>query len=95
MIQINLLPVREAKRKADIKQNVLELVLLLIVVVAAIGFVHSDLSAKMHTTQNRIKQMQSDIEQFKPQLDQVAAFRAKKAFLPATVPGRLWPACCR
>ena len=44
MIQINLLPVREAKRKADVKQNMLEFVLLLIVVGAAIGFVHSDLS---------------------------------------------------
>ena len=44
MIQINLLPVREAKRKADVKQNVLELVLVLIVVFAVIGFAHTDLS---------------------------------------------------
>jgi type IV pilus assembly protein PilN len=81
MIQINLLPVREAKRKADVKQNALELVLVLIVVGAAIGFVHSDLSGKIDSTQNRITQMQNDIEKFKPQLDQVAAFRAKKAEL--------------
>jgi type IV pilus assembly protein PilN len=81
MIQINLLPVREAKRKADIKQNVLELVLLLIVVSAVIGFVHTDLSSKLSTTNARIKQMQNDIDKFKPQLDQVAAFRAKKAEL--------------
>ena len=33
------------------------------------------------TTENRITQMQNDIEKFKPQLDQVAAFRAKKAEL--------------
>ncbi|HKA13647.1 MAG TPA: PilN domain-containing protein [Myxococcota bacterium] len=81
MIQINLLPVREAKRKADVKQNVLELVLVLIVVVAVIGFVHSDLTEKIETTENRITQMQNDIDKFKPQLDQVAAFRAKKAEL--------------
>jgi type IV pilus assembly protein PilN len=81
MIQINLLPVREAKRKADVKQNVLELVFALIVVGAAIGFLHSDLTAKIQTSQNRITQMQNDIEKFKPQLDQVAAFRAKKAEL--------------
>jgi len=81
MIQINLLPVREAKRKADVKQNVLELVLVLIVVAAVIGFVHTDLAGKMESTQNRITQMQNDIERFKPQLDQVAAFRAKKAEL--------------
>jgi len=81
MIQINLLPVREAKRKADVKQNVLELVLLLIVVVAAIGFVHTDLTGSIEATEHRISQMQTDIDRFKPQLDQVAAFRAKKAEL--------------
>ena len=81
MIQINLLPVREAKRKAGAKQNVLELVLLLIVVVAVIGFVHTDLSGNIEATEHRISQMQTDIDKFKPQLDQVAAFRAKKAEL--------------
>jgi type IV pilus assembly protein PilN len=81
MIQINLLPVREAKRKAGVKQNVLELVLLLIVVVAVIGFVHTDLSGNIEATEHRISQMQTDIDKFKPQLDQVAAFRAKKAEL--------------
>jgi type IV pilus assembly protein PilN len=81
MIQINLLPVREAKRKADVKQNLLELVLVLIIVGAGIGFVHSDIGDKTETTQNRITQMQTDIDKFKPQLDQVAAFRAKKAEL--------------
>jgi len=81
MIQINLLPVREAKRKADVKQNVLELVFALILVAAAIGFLHTDLAAKIDTSSNRIMQMQNDIEKFKPQLDQVAAFRAKKAEL--------------
>jgi type IV pilus assembly protein PilN len=81
MIQINLLPVREAKRKADVRQNALELVFALIVVGAVIYFVHTDLTAQIDTAQNRITQMQNDIEKFKPQLDQVAAFRAKKAEL--------------
>jgi len=53
----------------------------LIVVGAVIGFVHSDLTTQIGTSQNRITQMQNDIEKFKPQLDQVAAFRAKKAEL--------------
>jgi len=79
MIQINLLPVREAKRKADVKQNVLELVFVLIIAAAVIGWLHTDLSEKTETAQNRIAQMEADIEKFKPQLDQVAAFRAKKA----------------
>ena len=81
MIQINLLPVREAKRKADVKQNVLEFVLMFILVTAAIGFVHTDLTENIGATESRITQMQTDIDKFKPQLDQVAAFRAKKAEL--------------
>ena len=81
MIQINLLPVREAKRKADVKQNVLEFVLMFILVTAVIGFVHTDLTDNISATESRITQMQTDIEKFKPQLDQVAAFRAKKAEL--------------
>jgi hypothetical protein len=60
---------------------VLELVLVLIVVGASIGFAHSDLTSRIETTENRITQMQNDIEKFKPQLDAVAGFRAKKAEL--------------
>jgi type IV pilus assembly protein PilN len=81
MIQINLLPVREAKRKADIKQNILELVLMLIVLGTALGFAQAHVMSQIDTTQSRIRQMENDIAKFKPQLDQVAAFRAKKAEL--------------
>ena len=81
MIQINLLPVREAKRKADVKQNVLELVLVLILLGTGVGFAHAHVKSQIHTTQSRIRQMEADIAKFKPQLDQVAAFRAKKAEL--------------
>ena len=82
MIQINLLPVREAKRKADVKQNVLELVLALIVVVRCDRLrAHRSRGRRRATRRTASRQMQNDIEQFKPQLDQVAAFRAKKAEL--------------
>jgi type IV pilus assembly protein PilN len=81
MIRINLLPVREAKRKADFRQHVLQLVLVLIVVGAGIGFTHAHLVVQISNSQNRIRQMEADIEKFKPQLDQVARFRAKKAEL--------------
>ena len=81
MIQVNLLPVREAQRLADLRQQVMQLVLVLIVVAATIGFAHSRLSEQISQSQLRVSQMESDIEQFKPQLDQVAAFRKKKASL--------------
>jgi type IV pilus assembly protein PilN len=68
MIRINLLPVREARRREDLRQYGMQFVLVLLVTIAGIGFAHSS-------------QMENDIRQFKPQLDQVAAFRKKKASL--------------
>jgi type IV pilus assembly protein PilN len=81
MIEINLLPVREARRKADIRQQVMQLVLVLILAAAAIGFADSRINSQIDTSRRRIVQMEADIKQFKPQLDQVAAFRKKKANL--------------
>lgn len=81
MIEINLLPVREARRAADLRHQFGQLVLALLLVAITIGFVHSRLSDRIVLAKSRVGQMQRDIDQFKPQLDQVAAFRKKKAQL--------------
>jgi type IV pilus assembly protein PilN len=81
MIEINLLPVREARRKADLRQQLMQVLLMLIMVAAVVGFVQSHVTSQMESTQRRIYQMEADIKQFQPQLDQVAAFRKKKANL--------------
>ena len=81
MIDINLLPVREARRKADVQQLGMQLLLVLILAAAGIGFTHSNVVARINDSQTRIRQMEADIKQFQPQLDQVAAFRKKKASL--------------
>ena len=81
MIDINLLPVREARRKADVQQLSMQLLLVLILAAAGIGFTHSNVVARINDSQTRIRQMEADIKQFQPQLDQVAAFRKKKASL--------------
>jgi len=81
MIHINLLPVREARRAADVRQQLMQLILVVLVVGAGIGFVHSSMNHKIEVAQARVVQMQRDIDQFKPQLEQVAAFRKKKAQL--------------
>jgi type IV pilus assembly protein PilN len=81
MIQINLLPVREERRAADIRHQVMQLCLALLVAGAGIGFAHSQISDQISQTRHRVNQMQRDIEQFKPQLEQVDAFRKKKANL--------------
>lgn len=81
MLEINLLPVREARRKADIRQQLMQLVLVLLLTLGAIGFWHARVAEEISMSEVRISQMQNDIQQFKPQLDQVAAFKLKKARL--------------
>jgi type IV pilus assembly protein PilN len=81
MLEINLLPVREARRKADLRQYVMQLVLMMILAVGGIGLVQSRISDQIERAQARVRQMQNDIDQFKPQLEQVAAFKKRKAEL--------------
>ncbi len=81
MLEINLLPVREAKRAADLRQQVLQLALALLLVAGGIGLVHTRMTEQISSSKARVHQMQRDIDQFKPQLDQVAKFRKKKAEL--------------
>ncbi|MBW1686796.1 MAG: PilN domain-containing protein [Deltaproteobacteria bacterium] len=81
MLQVNLLPVREARRKADLRQYLMQLVLMLILTVGSIGLVHSRIGDQVERGQARVKQMQHDINEFKPQLEQVAAFKKRKGEL--------------
>jgi type IV pilus assembly protein PilN len=81
MLEINLLPVREARRAADLRQYMMQLLLVMIVTVGGIAVVHSRLVDKIERAQSRVHQMQNDIDQFKPQLEQVEAFKKRKAEL--------------
>jgi type IV pilus assembly protein PilN len=81
MLEINLLPVREARRKADLRQYSMQLLLVVIVTVGSIGLYHSRLDDRLERGQARVRQMESDIDQFKPQLEQVAAFKKRKSEL--------------
>ena len=81
MIEINLLPVREARRRADARDIVKMLVLALLVSGGGVAIVHSRISSDLNATRARVTQMEADIEQFKPQLAQVAEFRKRKANL--------------
>lgn len=83
MIEINLLPHREARRVHDVKQQVLLLVLCLLVTFGVIWVVHSRLENQIERTQVRVRQMEQDIEQYKPQQKQVQIFREKKKELEA------------
>jgi type IV pilus assembly protein PilN len=81
MIEINLLPVREARRRADLRELLMQLMLVLLIAFGVIALVHSRLNDDLDLAGARVRQMENDIEQFKPQLAQVAAFRKQKAKL--------------
>jgi type IV pilus assembly protein PilN len=81
MIEINLLPVREARRRADLRELLMQLMLVLLMACGVIALVHSRLGDDLDLAAARVRQMEHDIEQFKPQLAQVAAFRKQKAKL--------------
>jgi type IV pilus assembly protein PilN len=78
MIEVNLLPVREARRRADVRQQGLQLLLVLMLAFGAVGLVHARMQSQIERVEGRIVQMKRDIDRFKPQLDQVAAFKKKK-----------------
>lgn len=79
MIRINLLPVREARRKQDLQQQLLMLGAALAVSVAGCAAFHWYTVRQVGGVQERIAQLQQQIEQFKPQLARVDDYRVKKA----------------
>ena len=85
MLHINLLPVREARREEELKQIRNQALLVLLISCAAIGFAYSTISEEIANSHARIAQMQRDIDQYNPQLEQVAAFRKKKKELETKI----------
>ncbi len=81
MLEINLLPLREARRRAGIRQQLMHLVFGLVVTGGAAVLVQLRLAADVELLQTRVAQMDHDIKQFQPQLDQVAKFRKRKGEL--------------
>jgi type IV pilus assembly protein PilN len=81
MLKINLLPVREARRKADLRQYFMQVLLVVLLTAGGIALVHSRMTDQIGQAQKRIVQMEADIEQFKPQLEQVAEFKKRKSEL--------------
>ena len=79
MIRINLLPVREARRKADVRQ---QLVLIGASVVGSLvlaaGF-HQFVLSGVTSANRRVAALTTQLAQFKPQQEQVEGFKAKKS----------------
>jgi type IV pilus assembly protein PilN len=79
MIEINLLPVREARRKADLRQQALLLVGTLVGSLALSGAVHAWMLARGVAARSQTKALEKEIEKFSTQLQQVEDFRRKKS----------------
>lgn len=83
MIEINLLPVREEKRKADVRQFAAMLAASFIGSVVLAGLVHTKLIADVVSTKSSLVTLQTQIDAFKPQLEQVERYRATKSAIEA------------
>jgi type IV pilus assembly protein PilN len=79
MIRINLLPVREARKKADIQQFGLMAAFALAGAIVLVVLFHLSMLHKISSAQERVAAMKQQIDAFKPQLAQVEQYRAKKA----------------
>lgn len=79
MIRINLLPVREARRKADLQQQ------LVLMGAAAVGSlvlafgVHQFVRSGVDRANERVAALNTQLAQFKPQQEQVEGFKNKKS----------------
>jgi len=78
MMEINLLPHREARRAADLRESIALLVLGLIVVVAGMFFTHKSVNSDLAMAEAMIAQLEADIERFEPQQKLVKKFKKQK-----------------
>ena len=78
MIAINLLPHREARRVADLRQTAGVLALGLVLVFGVIAMVDRAQDAALEKAGATIRQLETDIARYKPEQDKVQAFKAKR-----------------
>ena len=81
MIEINLLPHREARRAADLRQTLGVLVLGLVMVAGVIFLVDRDIQANQLAAQASVRQLEADNARYKPEEEQVKAFKVKRSEL--------------
>ena len=79
MIRINLLPVREERRRAGARQLLAVLAAVLVGCVAVTGAFHLKLKSDLSEAQGQVAATKQQIDAFGPQLKQVEAYRKTKA----------------
>jgi len=78
IMEINLLPHREARRAADLRESVALLCLGLVVVLSGIFFTYQSVKSDLVSARASIAQLEADIERYKPQQKLVKHFKKQK-----------------
>ncbi len=81
MVEINLLPHREARRAADIRETIALLVLGLVVLGGGAFFLGSSAKSDLALARANVAQLEADIERYKPQQALIAKFKTRKQHL--------------
>jgi type IV pilus assembly protein PilN len=78
MIKINLLPVREARRKANLRQQGILLGIALIAAVVVCGTLHTAIAASISSERARVTAAQAELAKLEETLKEVERFRKEK-----------------
>ena len=78
MMEINLLPHREARRVADLRETIALLVLGLVVLGGGIFFSNKSVESDLSQAKANAAQLEADIERYKPQQKLVQDFKLRK-----------------
>lgn len=78
MIEINLLPHREARRAADLRETFAVLGLGVVMLGGSIWWMHSNVQSDIAEARKAVRQLEVNIERYRPQEEQVAQFKAQK-----------------
>ena len=78
MMKINLLPHREARRAADLRETVAVLLLGLVVICGSVFFVDKGVKSDLAMAEANVTQLQADIDRYKPQQELVESFKKQK-----------------
>ena len=78
MIRINLLPVREARRKAGARQQLVILAGSLLATLGVVGVFHLSLISDVSAAQERLAEIDDQIKRYEPQIKQVEEYKKRK-----------------
>ena len=81
MIRINLLPFRAARKKENIRRQVLIAIFMLVITIILIAYLHVTKKTEIEEKISEIEDMKNKINSLQVSVDQVNAFKAKKKAL--------------